>query len=69
MQLTTAFALAGTIPKRIDSLIAETEQHILPIQRELRAYPRCVIAKPRKYPVKRNASQLLTDWHYSQWCI
>lgn len=48
MQLTTALALAGTIP-------------ILPIQRELRVYPRCVIAKPRKYPVKRNASQLLTD--------
>ncbi|MBW0281242.1 hypothetical protein B4O99_17235 [Shewanella xiamenensis] len=59
MQLTTAFALAGTIPKRIDSLIAETEQHILPIQRELRVYPRYVIAKPRKYPVKRKGLSAL----------
>lgn len=59
MQLTTALALAGTIPKRIDSLIAETEQHILPIQRELRVYPRCVIAKPRKYPVKRKGQSAL----------
>lgn len=44
---------AGTIPKRIDSLLAETEHHLLPIRRPDRAYPRCVRSKPQKYPVKR----------------
>lgn len=44
---------AGTIPKRIDGLLAETEHHILPIRREDRAYPRCVKKKPQKYPFKR----------------
>ncbi|MBO1271882.1 IS4 family transposase, partial [Shewanella sp. 4t3-1-2LB] len=50
---------AGTIPKRIDSLLAETEQHVLPIRGDSRAYPRCVRAKPRKYPVKRKCQSAL----------
>lgn len=44
---------AGTIPKRIDGLLAETEHHILPIRREDRSYPRCIRLKPKKYPAKR----------------
>lgn len=44
---------AGTVPRRIDHLLAETEQHMLPIRREDRVYPRWVRAKPKKYPTKR----------------
>ena len=49
---------AGTIPKRISHLIDETEHHVLPIKREDRIYPRSVKHKARKYPNKKNASQL-----------
>ena len=44
---------AGTVPKRIENLLTETEHHILPIRREDRAYPRCIRPKQRKYPLKR----------------
>ncbi|MBD1391436.1 IS4 family transposase [Neiella sp. HB171785] len=49
---------AGTIPKRINHLLDETPHHILPPKREDRIYPRCVKHKARKYPNKKNASQL-----------
>lgn len=49
---------AGTIPKRINHLLEETEHHVLPIKREDRIYPRAVKSKAKKYPNKKKASQL-----------
>lgn len=49
---------AGTIPKRINHLLDETPHHVLPLKREDRIYPRSVKPRNRKYPNKKNASQL-----------
>ena len=49
---------AGTIPKRIKHLLEEAPHHALPIKREDRVYPRVVKPKTKKYPNKKNASQL-----------
>ena len=49
---------AGSIPRGINHLLEEAEHHVLPIKREGRAYPRAVKPKAKKYPNKKNASQL-----------
>lgn len=49
---------AGTIPKRINHLLEEARHHVLPVKREDRMYPRAIKPKAKKYPNKKNASQL-----------
>jgi hypothetical protein len=49
---------AGTIPKRINQLLEEAPHHVLPVKREDRVYPRAIKSKTKKYPNKKNASQL-----------
>ena len=54
------FVSPGNVPKRVAELEEQAGQFILPIRGE-RSYPRCVKARPQKYPVrktsKNNASQ------------
>ncbi|HET8807359.1 MAG TPA: DDE transposase, partial [Methylophaga sp.] len=50
---------AGTIPRKLEDLRAQTHHHILPERRKNRAYPRVVKSNKNTYPIKkRNASQL-----------
>jgi hypothetical protein len=49
---------AGTIPKRINNLLEEASHHVLPIKQEDRVYTRAIKPKAKKYPNKKNASQL-----------
>ena len=50
---------AGTIPRKLEDLQAQTRHHILPKRRKNRAYPRVVKSNKNIYPIKkRNASQL-----------
>ena len=50
---------AGTIPRKLEDLKAQTRHHILPERRKRRAYPRVVKSNKNTYPIKkRNAGQL-----------
>ncbi|MDO8248325.1 MAG: hypothetical protein Q7T78_01215 [Rhodoferax sp.] len=58
----TRLASAGTRPKCLALLYEQAVISLLP-PRRLRAYPGITKLKVFKY--QKNASQLLTDWHYA----
>lgn len=46
----------GKVPAVINDMMAMARAIVLPHRRE-RSYPRAVKKRPRKYPLKKNASQ------------
>ena len=54
---------AGTLPKQLAALLAQSRHFVLPPRRTGRRFPSGRQKTRFQIPNEKNASQLLTDWH------